>query len=904
MIPVKELKKQLKAKTDVSPDEYYPTGVLKEKGFFRKQCANCGAFFWSVKDDDLCGEPECSGGYSFIRNPVGKKMTFIETWKNFSSFFKKRGYSPIKRYPVAARWRDDTDFVQASIYDFQPHVVSGASKPPANPLVVPQYCLRFNSVENVGITGRHNTGFVMIGQHAFTRPERYDQPKYFRDMLEWFTNEVKIPAGEIKVHESQWGGGGNLGVSMEFFARGLELANQVYMMYKITDSGYEPLSIKVLDMGMGQDRPAWVTSGEPTIYDVAYPGVCRKIFERTGVSPDETYARFIPHGSVLDIDASNSESLDRMWKEISKKMGVDENTLKESIMPAASAYSIADHSQSLLFALNDGVLPSNIGGGYNLRAILRRSLGFIYDNEWDVSLSEVCMWHAEEWKEQYPELVENLEEIFKIIGFEEKKYLSTLDNARRKVEAVIKKTKDVDFDTLVKLYESDGVTPEVIREVARKQNVSVNIPSDFYSRVSQSHESSSAKTEEKPFEIEGLSATQRLYYERVLEFQAYVLKDWIQEGKHYVVMDKTAFYPESGGQDYDTGFMGTSRVTRVYKAGDVIVHEVEGPSMQRGQLVNCKVDEARRTQLMKHHTATHIINGAARRVLGNHVWQAGSEKKTDKARLDITHYDIPSSEELEEIERLANEVIAEARPIVKEVLSRSDAEQKYGFRLYQGGAIPSNEIRVVDIKEWDVEACGGTHADNTSEVEKIKLLKAKKIQDGVIRLEFVAGNKKISETLKKLEEEKQKKNEGLARKLLELDANADVEGKSYEELEELFKKALKEKKKRIQAAAGEADVSEDVVFLENADFKLMQEAGRKKVRENPESFVVIISNGSVFGIRGDQCPVDVESLVREACAVLGGKYGSKKNEFTGGGPNKERSREAFERARAMLHQNT
>ena len=414
------------------------------------------------------------------------------------------------------------------------------------------------------------------------------------------------------------------------------------------------------------------------------------------------------------------------------------------------------------------------------------------------------------------------------------------------------------------------------------------------------HEATVREKKKQEYDVEGLPTTERLYHEDIFEFKSYVLKDWEKDGKHYVVLDKTAFYPESGGQDYDTGFMDIDRVVNVQKSGDIIVHIVEGnKTFVRGTLVNCKIDKARRTQLMRHHTGTHIINGAARRVLGDHVWQAGSEKKIDRARLDITHYEIPTEAEMSEIERLANKVIEENRKVTKTVLPRTEAEQLYGFRLYQGGAVPSSDIRVVNIEGWDVEACGGTHSDSTSEIEQIKLLRAKKIQDGVIRLEYVAGFEKIKETLEKMKEDDSNKTNILIRKIVELNEKAETDGKTYEQLEDIYKSELKSQKEKTKQNANIIDVSEDVSFVD-ASFKEIQEAGRKKVKDNPESFAVIIGQGTVFGIRGSDCSVDVERFVKVASEVLGGKYGGKDVEFTGGGPLKEKSKEAYEKAKAML----
>ncbi len=150
-----EIKKQFRIRAQKDPEKYYPLEILIEEGFTRKKCPVCNNFFWTFGDRSVCGEPECSDGYTFIGNsPAGEKMDFIETWQKFASIFEKFGYTPVARYPVVARWRDDTDFVQASIYDFQPHCVSGEIDPPANPLVVPQFCLRFNDTDNVGITAR------------------------------------------------------------------------------------------------------------------------------------------------------------------------------------------------------------------------------------------------------------------------------------------------------------------------------------------------------------------------------------------------------------------------------------------------------------------------------------------------------------------------------------------------------------------------------------------------------------------------------------------------------------------------------------------------------------------------------------------------------------------------------
>ena len=184
---------------------------------------------------------------------------------------------------------------------------------------------------------------------------------------------------------------------------------------------------------------------------------------------------------------------------------------------------------------------------------------------------------------------------------------------------------------------------------------------------------------------------------------------------------------------------GSVNVVDVQKVGNVIVHIAEGELPNVGEAVKGEIDWDRRISLMRHHTATHILIGAARRVLGEHAWQSGAQKDVDRSRLDISHYQHLSEDEIDEIEKLTFEVVAKNMPVETVWMPRQEAERAYGFRLYQGGAVPGKEIRVVKVGDWDVEACGGTHCKHTGEVGLIKILRAERIQDGVERLIFVAG---------------------------------------------------------------------------------------------------------------------------------------------------------------------
>ncbi|MBI2176587.1 alanine--tRNA ligase [Candidatus Woesearchaeota archaeon] len=810
----KETKSWFKKEAQKNPEKYYPFAVLKEMGFERKCCTNCKTFFWTAVNSEVCGNPECSGGFRFIdKSPAKKKLSYIEVWQQFANHFKKFGYTPIRRYPVASRWNPTSDFVAASIYDFQPYVVSGEVEPPANPLVVPQFCLRFNDIDNVGITGAHYTGFVMIGQHAFMPPEKWKQADYFRDIHSWLSDGLGLPNEEITYHEDAWAGGGNFGPCMEYFSRGLELGNQVYMMYEVTPQGSKELKLKVLDMGMGQERNAWFTGAAPTSYETTFPTVVKKLQEITGVKVEpQLLQKFLPYSSYLNVD--EVENIDKAWENVAAKVGVPAAELKSKILPLSALYSVAEHSRSLLVALSDGVLPSNVAGGYNLRVVLRRALSFIDSYGWQVELPDLCELHAAYLKPQFPELSENLNDVAEILAVEKLKFAETKKRSSQIVQHLMGRSEEISPEKLVELYDSNGISPDLIKEEAKKLGKAVAVPDNFYALVAGKHENekpataTTATKRDVKLDLSDVPATKVLYYSdyTVVEFPAAILK--IIDDK-YVVLDQTYFYPTSGGQEHDVGEMAGCAVADVFKQGNVVVHVLESNSrgLKAGQKVDCKINWERRQQLAQHHTATHILNGVCRKLLGSHIWQAGAAKFVDKARLDITHYEQLTEQQLRQIESEANKIIDADVAVHKSFVPRTEAEQKYGFSIYQGGIVPGKLLRIVDVEGLDVEACGGTHLNHTAEVGRIKLLRSSKIQDGIVRLEYVAGKAESSAVAAK-----EKIVEEVA-KLLDCEPN-QVPGR-VEELFEKWKAAVKKGKqvdaKLTSTAAYEGDALAKVV---------------------------------------------------------------------------------------------
>jgi alanyl-tRNA synthetase len=440
---------------------------------------------------------------------------------------------------------------------------------------------------------------------------------------------------------------------------------------------------------------------------------------------------------LLNID--ETDDIEKAWKTVAHNVGIDVEELRDFILPLSGVYSIAEHMRSLLFALADGGLPSNVGGGYNLRMLARRAMSFKNEYGWNVDLMKICEWHAEYLKGIFPELKENLEEVVKILEVEESKYESTRKNSVRIVADLIKK--GVSESDLLKLYDSRGIPPEIIKDEFERHGKKIMVPDDFYSKVAALHEKKAQVAETGVGEkllLGGIQDTKIMYYDdyKSVNFRAKVTKVI----GDYVILDQTGFYPTSGGQLHDIGKINDKEVLDVFKQGSIIVHKMEKHhGIREGLVVSGEISSQRRLKLSQQHTAAHILNAAAREVLGKHVNQSGAKKTEEKSHLDITHYQPITTDEIKRIEELANKLVERGINVEKLLIPRNEAEKRFGMRIYQGGAVPGKMLRIVNVIGVDVEACGGTHLNNTMEVGKIKILKVAKIQDGIDRIEFTAG---------------------------------------------------------------------------------------------------------------------------------------------------------------------
>ncbi|NPA23811.1 MAG: alanine--tRNA ligase [Crenarchaeota archaeon] len=747
------------------------TRYLQERGYRRYRCKVCGSYFWSLTERDICGDSPCQP-YMFIGDsPVRKKpQSLVETRDRYLTFFSKRGHTVVPKYPVvAARWREDVFLVGASIYVFQPWVTSGIVPPPANPLVISQPCIRFTDIDIVGRSGRHLTGFEMMAHHAFNYPDKevYWIEETVRLAHEFFTQELGIPEEEITYKESMWMGGGNAGECFEVLVRGLEVATLVFMHYKVRDDGsLEEMPMKIVDTGYGLERIYWLSTGLPNVYEAVFQDLVQDLRKIMNIATPD----FSLLSNICKVFSQlSSEDLSRLdvYDRVCEKLGLDSRQLRRVLLENEALYVICDHARSLSWMVNDGVLPSNSGIGYLARLLVRRVLRYLEVLKLNVEVEEVfgrCM----SWLSRiYPELRDIEHVIIELVSLEKTKFREAIASAKSYIEKIARRGKKITIDDLVKLYDAHGVPPELVADICSEKGIPVDIPSNFYSILLERKQKESRKVEERSEEridISGIEGTRELFYEDpyLREFESTILRCVrSRDGKYYIILRETAFYPEGGGQPSDRGTLilengVTCNVEHVFKVGNVIIHKCScNGDVAEGSRVVGRVDWDRRYSLMKMHTGTHVLLQALRRVLGSHVWQAGAQKDVPYSRLDITHYKVPTEDEIRKVEDLCQNVIERGLKVCDERLVRTEAEMRYGARIYQGGFIPSPVLRIVKIVEengdiYDVQACGGTHLRSTMEIGALKIVRVERLQEGVIRVIFTTG-KHVVEHVRRLE---------------------------------------------------------------------------------------------------------------------------------------------------------
>lgn len=930
------------------------TEIFKELGFTKQKCETCGNEFWSIPERSTCGDAPCDE-YEFIGNPATEKgYDLFEIQKSFREFFEKNGHTQVSRYPVLAkRWRDDVFLVGASIYDFQPWVTSGLIEPPANPLVIAQPSIRLNDVDNVGRTGRHMTCFTMGAHHAFNS---IDNKIYWKDntvkLCHDFIESIGIDPAEITFIESWWEGGGNAGPCYEVCVRGVELATLVFMQYRILPNGdKEEIPIKTVDTGYGLERFAWISQGTPTAYDACFAPVINKLKRITNIDVDENIlAENAQIAGMMDIETF--ADIRSLRQKVANKLNISIDELIKSAEPMEAIYVIADHTRCLAFMLADGIIPSNVKEGYLARLVLRRTIRFMKELEMKESLSYIMEIQLDFLSKFYPEIKDSQDHIMNIIILEEDRYAKTIDKGNRIVKRTIKNLKKQNKDlmpieTLIDLYDANGMPPETVKEIAEsiydESEFKVNIPDNFFTLVANQH------TEEEIISDSELKLdyppTDLLFYDNfhISNFEAEILdiiekkynKKYNNEGnkednkedrkennssnidkknQFSIILDQTAFYPEGGGQPSDIGYLTIKgkkiEVIHAEKIGDVVLHNVlvdedidyfKNDLDIIGEKINGKIDWERRISLARNHTATHLIIAAAKKVLGNHIWQAGAQKGLKRSRLDLSHYKRITQDEINEIEKIANDLVMDNIILDINWMNRDEAEKKYGFTLYQGGVVPGSLIRVINIPNVDVQACAGTHVPQTGEIGLIKINKTERVQDGVERIDFSAGMAAV-ESMQSNDEFLRNSSDVFKVTSKQLPKTCErffTEWKSYKnELNKLKSEIANLKINSLEDNLEEFNGLRILKQVIDGDIKELQKISTD-FTDNNKADVVIIgnNNGKIVGAASKIAidkNININEIIKESAVILGGGGGGRPTLAQGAGPKTDKITEAVD----------
>lgn len=902
---------------------------LEELGYTRKVCNTCGETFWSIDDRATCGDAPCDE-YSFIGNsPTSKKYDLYEIQKVFRDFFKKEGHEPIDRYPVLAkRWRDDVFLVGASIFDFQPWVSSGLVEPPANPLTIAQPSIRLNDVDNVGRTGRHMTCFTMGAHHAFNTEKN---PVYWKDETVKYCHDfiasIGIDPSEITYIESWWKGGGNEGPCFEICVRGVELATLVFIQYEsLPDGSRREIPLKIVDTGYGLERFAWISQGSPTAYDASFGPVIDKLKKTTDVSVDEKIlAENAQVAGMMDIETY--ADIRSLRSKVANRLDISLEDLLESTLPMEAIYIIADHTRCLSFMLSDGIIPSNVKEGYLARLVLRRTIRFMNELNMNESLVDVMKIQSDFLSKTYPEIKKSRDYLMNIIELEEERYGKTISKGKQTVKKTVKNLKKKDktempLESLISLYDAHGMPPETVKEISESIGFKTNIPDNFFTLVANEHEQE--EHEEKPKHDIDFPETELLFYNDVNLFKSEAKLLGIYDDS--LVFDRTVFYPEGGGQPSDLGFVKFDDlnipIRYANKVDNIVLHEVDFEnfklsSNELNELLKDKVDktfemeinEERRKALARNHSATHLVIAAARKILGDHIWQSGAQKGVSRSRIDLAHYKRISQNEINEIETLANKYVMENIQLDINFMNRTDAERKYGFILYQGGIVPGSTIRVINIPKIDVQACAGTHVAKTGDIGLIKINRTERVQDGVERIDFSAGEaavnsmqtndsylKESSDIFKVTNEQLPKTCE---RFFSEWKSYRNEIDKLKSEISHLKLSSLSNDLKTIEILKDDSKISLSLVSnVLDSDMSELKNIATD-FTDNDKADIAIFgnNNGNLVGTLSKKAlgaDLKINMIIKDAAKILGGGGGGRPNLAQGAGPNVDKIQEAID----------
>ena len=873
-----------------------------------------------------------------------EKLGLNEIRERYLSFFESKEHLRLPSFSLVPRNDPSILLINAGMTPLKPYF-TGREEPPRKRVTTCQKCIRTPDIENVGKTARHGTFFEMLGNFSFGD---YFKKEAIPWAWEFFTEEMKIPADRLyaSVYEEDdeaydiWSkdvgvpagrivrlgkkdnfwehGTGPCGPCSEiYFDRGadkgcgkpdcavgcdcdryIEVWNLVFTQFNREEDGtYSKLSKKNIDTGMGLERLACVMQEVNSLFEV---DTIRKILDY-----------------------------------ICGKAGVNYGAAYKSDV---SIRVITDHIRSTVMMVSDSILPSNEGRGYVLRRLLRRAArhGKLLGIN-DAFLYDVARVVIEESGSAYPELAEKADYICKVIKIEEDRFAATIDQGLSILTDFISEIKAQDGKILpgsmiFKLHDTYGFPLDLTREIAGENEVEID-EDGFRTEMGEQRKKAreAAKSRELSAwgqeSVAGLDKnikTEFVGYD-VADVQAgiiYIIKDGelaenAQEGDEVtVILDRTPFYAESGGQTGDTGSIETAdglvTIGDCRKTPDgkyLHIGTVERGIIEKGSSARVKIDAARRLATARNHTTTHLLQKALRDVLGSHVTQAGSLVGPDRLRFDFNHFTALTREELKKVERLVNEKILENLCVDVQEMPIDDARKLGAMALF--GEKYGSVVRVVRAGDYSTELCGGTHLSSTAQAGLVKILGESGVAAGVRRIEALTGEAAIEyfnekeELLNNISSALKSSPQDSLRKVDAL--NAELKN-SEKEIERLRNKLVSGSVDDIMANAVDfKGVKAVAARFDQLDMEALRNTG-DMLKNKLGSGVVILASG--FGGKvsfvamasGDAVGRGVHcgNIIREAAKAAGGGGGGRPDMAQAGGKDASRIDEALKLALATI----
>ena len=843
----------------------------------------------------------------------------------FLSFFESKGHLRLPSFSLVPQNDKSILLINAGMTPMKPWF-KGEEEPPRRRVCTCQKCIRTGDIENVGKTARHGTYFEMLGNFSFgdyfkheaiawswefltevvgLEPDRLYPSIYLNDdeAFDIWNKEVGIPAERIfrfGKEDNFWEhGSGPCGPCSEiYYDRGpeygcgkpgctvgcdcdryIEIWNNVFSQFDNDGHGnYTELKQKNIDTGMGLERLACVCQNVDSLFDVdTVMNITHKVSELTGAHYGETEKRDV------------------------------------------SLRVITDHIRSATFMICDGILPSNEGRGYVLRRLLRRAArhGKLLGVN-DPFLYQVVDTVIHENEGQYPDLREKQTYIAKVIRTEEENFGRTIDGGMKIFSDLLaehkqKLEKIFSGADAFRLYDTFGFPIDLTMEMAADEGLSVD--ENAFQKLMKEQKERAREARKALGDLgwagvefgKDVPATEFVGYEHSecdAKIVAIVADEELREevaagAEAVVVLDQSPFYAEMGGQVADHGTITADGV--VFTVADVQKNK-GGKFMHYGRLaqgvlhvgdtVHAAIDMERRKAIQRAHSTTHLLDAALKKVLGDHVHQAGSLVEPDRLRFDFTHFEAISPEELRQVEELVNDAVLEGYPVVTEVLPIEEAKKKGAVAMF--GEKYGETVRVVEMSDFSVEFCGGTHVDNTAKAGPFRIKSESSVASGVRRIEATCG--KLS--LKAMES-----SQGVLSRaaqflktapsgLLERMEQQANEMKQLRQALEKFKAeaSLGEARQFLASAKTVKDLHVLATTRSGVDTAELRTMGDFLRDKDPKAVAVIASiNGekitflAVCGKEAVARGIKAGDLVRHVSAICGGKGGGKPDSAMGGG---------------------